>query len=1028
MTNEKQLNRVLEKAKRLCEVYEQRLFTPLAEVEMEARECMEHLYTPPADGYHPIRKGDTWGVEWGSLWLRGDFVVPEEMAGKPLYVLPRLGGWEGFLYLNGMPHAIFTNKYTIGTHGNHYAARITPGAAAGERLHMDFEYYAGHNIPGCAPFEDSGLKDFTHVYESVMIAERDEELVQFVFDLYTLNSLAGALPENSFRRGDIILCLYDVVLMCATAPDDADEWRSGITAAIERMRPVLDEKNSASAPVAAAIGHSHMDTAWLWPVSETVRKCARTYANAVRLMDEYPEYKFFQSSAYHSEVIRRHYPELFEKIREKIAEGRYEPGGAVYIECDCNMVSGESMIRQFLWGQKYNEKHFGLRANNFWLPDTFGYSAAIPQIMRGCGTRYFFTTKLSWNDTNVFPYDTFWWEGIDGSRVFTHFNMTHYSPDPDALLRYTFGGRPDFTQDIKWKHVNRRKVMAYGKGDGGGGPQFEEIEMARRVRDLEGCPRCEHKLVGEFAREIEAEAKDVPVYAGELYLELHRGTLTNKHEIKRNNRKAEVALHDLEMLTVLDAVDRGIAVSDEAIVPHTETLLVNQFHDILPGSCIERAHRESIAQMHEMIDAVHTLQGETVAAQAGEGFTLVNTLSFSRRDTVYLPGTLPCGQHVTDVYGNELTAVEGIEQAPMSAMEIDPNAIAPMTGESFCVDGDRLETPFYTIVWDEKGGFASLIDKRCSRELRKGLPLGTLLLAEDVPSNWDNWDIDADMVYSRFRPTAKLLERTIVSQGASEIRYRCHYQLTSRSTLVQDVIFYANRPEIVFQARVDWNDKHHFLKVAFDTSIHTRTATHEIQYGQISRPTTRNTSYEQAMFEVCNHKYTDLSEPRYGCAVLNDCKYGVSVDGGSIRLSLHKSGCRPDVSGDSGVHDFTYAFLPHMDALKAENVVRAGYCLNYPTLVFAGSRKMPDAPLIIDEPNLIVEMIKPLHESDEKAFVIRAYECEGAHTVGHLTFAPYITEAHEANMLEEIEGEALTSEAELTFKPFEIKTFVVRYV
>lgn len=436
MTQEKQLARVLDKARRLERTYEARIFTRLLDMPMEAFSCTEHLYAPPEDAaYAPIAGGDVWGGAWQSLWLRGTFTVPEALAGRPLYVLPRLGGWEGFLFLDGVPHAIFTNKYTTETHGNHYAARITPGASAGTAFRLNFEYYAGHYIPGCAPFEDSGLKDCRHIYEGVYIAARDEEILRFVIDLRVLNSLAAALPADSFRRGDIVRCLYDVVGLCPSAPDDADDWREGLRAAIHRMQPVLAAKNADSAPVTAVVGHSHMDTAWLWPVSETIRKCARTYANAVRLMDEYPEYRFFQSSAYHTELIRRHYPALFEKMREKIAEGRYEPGGAVFVECDCNMVSGESLVRQFLWGQKYNEKWFGLRSNNFWLPDTFGYSAAIPQVMRKSGARYFFTTKLSWNDTNIFPYDTFWWEGLDGSRVFTHFNATHCEPDPETLLR-----------------------------------------------------------------------------------------------------------------------------------------------------------------------------------------------------------------------------------------------------------------------------------------------------------------------------------------------------------------------------------------------------------------------------------------------------------------------------------------------------------------------------------------------------------------------------------------------------------------
>lgn len=1027
MTQEKQLARVLDKARRLEQVYEARIFNRLAEVPMEGYACREHLRQPPEGvAYHPMTAGETWGGEWNNLWLRGAYTVPEALAERPLYVLPRLGGWEGFLFLDGMPHAIFTHKYTYNTHGNHYVARVTPGAPAGTVIQLDFEYYAGHYIPGCDPFEDSGLKDCLHTYEGVYIAERDEEVLRFVMDLRVLNSLAKAMPQDSFRRGDIVRCLYDVTGLCPSAPDDADEWRSGMRAAIERMKPVLEAKNADSAPITAVVGHSHMDTAWLWPVDETIRKCARTYANAVRLMDEYPEYRFFQSSAYHTEMIRRHYPKLFEKMREKIAEGHYEPGGAVFVECDCNMVSGESLVRQFLWGQKYNQKHFGLRSNNFWLPDTFGYNAAIPQVMRKSGVRYFFTTKMSWNDTNLFPYDTFWWEGLDGSRVFTHFNATHCETDPETLLRYTVGNDdPTFTQETKHKHVSRRKLVAYGYGDGGGGPQFEHLELVRREHDLDGCPRTEHRSVGEFAEEMEREAQDVPTYAGELYLELHRGTLTNRHEIKRNNRKGEIALHDLEALTVLDAVGRDVPADDSAIRPLMETLLKNQFHDILPGSSITRVHEESIAEMHQMI-ADAKAQQKTVMGAQGDGVTVFNPLGFAREDTIYLPFAAPeYGQTFTNVFDQTVTAVEGVQLAPMETRVL--TAPAQETAEHFTVDGDVLETPFYHIVWNANGGFASLVDKRVGRELRKGLPLGTFVLTEDVPAHWDNWDVDADTVEDRFQPTAQLISRTCISVGSSQARFRCTYRLSERSTLVQDVVFFASRPEIVFETRMDWNDKHRFLKVAFDTDIHARTASHEIQFGHIERPTTRNDSLQQAKFEVCNHKYTDLSEPRYGCAVLNDGKYGVSVSGGSIRLSLHKSGCRPDPTGDSGIHDVTYAFLPHVGPLSASAVTRPAYCLNMPVLTFEGQRDLPEAPVTVDCDHIIIESVKPLHESAERALVVRMYECEGAADHVELHFAPYIKTVQETDLLEENGKLVSVPCAVYTWKPFEIKTFVLTY-
>ena len=389
--------------------------------------------------------------------------------------------------------------------------------------------------------------------------------------------------------------LIDAHKVIYYSPEDVSEenFFEGIRKAHTCFKEVLSIKNGPLAPVAGIIGHSHMDTAWLWHVDETVKKCARTFSNQLSLMEQYPEHRFIQSSALHSDMMRKHYPELFLRIKEKVREGRYEPNGAVWVECDCNITSGESMIRQFLWGQRFNEKHFGYRSDSFWLPDTFGYSASIPQIMKGCGVDYFLTTKLSWNDTNTFPYNTFYWQGIDGTRVFSHFNTIQSWPDPREL-RAAFENNPQ-------PSVTNSRLVTYGYGDGGGGPQFEMLESARRCMDLCDVPRIKYTSVSDFMKELEKECHEPDTYRGELYLELHRGTLTNQHEIKYNNRKAELALRDLELLTVCESARKGKPVSAEKTNELYETLLLNQFHDILPGTCINRAHEECKAQMRELL-------------------------------------------------------------------------------------------------------------------------------------------------------------------------------------------------------------------------------------------------------------------------------------------------------------------------------------------------------------------------------------------------------------------------------------------
>ena len=369
------------------------------------------------------------------------------------------------------------------------------------------EFYAGHYILGTQPFETNPVTDRLHVYKGFDVCIKNQDIADFIYDLRTLNQLATAMDPLSFRRADVQNCLLSVFQTVRLSPEQVEEaeWRGALADARAIMAPVLAARNADSAPTAGIIGHSHMDTAWLWPIRETVKKCARTYANQVSLMDQFPEYRFIQSSAYHTEMVRRNYPSLFEAIKQKVKEGRYEPNGGVFwVECDCNITSGESMVRQFLWGQRYTQKHFGYTSDAFWLPDTFGYSAAIPQIMKGSRVKYFNTTKMSWNDTNRFPYETFRWVGIDGTAVFSHLNTSHSWPDAKTLIEQLEGR--DSRNSLQNKQVAKRRLVAYGFGDGGGGPQFEMIEMARRVQDLDGAPKAEHTSVSGFMRTLEAEA------------------------------------------------------------------------------------------------------------------------------------------------------------------------------------------------------------------------------------------------------------------------------------------------------------------------------------------------------------------------------------------------------------------------------------------------------------------------------------------------------------------------------------------
>ena len=558
------------------------------------------------------------------------------------------------------------------------------------------------------------------------------------------------------------------------------------------------------------------------------------------------------------------------------------------------------------------------------------------------------------------------------------------------------------------------------------------LEAARRCADLNGCPKSEHKLVGEAMKELESNAFEPDTYAGELYLELHRGTLTNQHVIKRNNRKAEFALRDLEIFTVNDAVKNNKTADSADIAPLYEKLLVNQFHDILPGTCIPRAHEESRAMTTALIKRARDLVRELAESDASDCVTVTNTLSFDRSDVIVLDysGKIVDGDYrqqvYTDLRGNKKLMVGGVTVPAFSSVTLKL-VDGKIEGESaFKLDGELLETPFASVKFADNGTISSFVDKRAERELcGDGYNLNTLLLAEDFPCDWDNWDVDAD-IEMKFEDASKLISREIVSDGSVALVIRSKYAISDKSTVTQDMIFFADSAEVRFDTVMDWQDNHRFLKAAFDTSVRQEFARFDVQFGNVKRPTTRNNSVEKAKFEVLNHKYTDLSETRFGVAVLNDSKYGISVNGGKLRLSLHKGGLRPDFKGDRGFHHCVYSFLPHNSGFSAESVIRPAYELNVPAAVTDGKYEAQKL-MNIDADNIFVEAVKPCEDA-ERAFIVRMYEAEGTFTTADVRFFDGAKSVKITNMLEEEQSEVESiAPAKLQFRPFEIKTLKVTY-
>ena len=1031
MFTEKQIERMLGKLKRFEDTLDGMVFKKVASIDARAYETAERLYEIPDESlFKPVEKGFVWGAANSFCWFKTEFTVPEELGGKNLFIRPHTEGYESLLWVNGMPFGTFATKIVFTGHGNHYCDLLKMNVEAGEKIDVALEVYSGHPYKGCAPLEEQPLLDYRYNYKGIDICVKDYEIQEFYFDLKVINELIETLDETSFRRGELVNALYEVHKRVYYAFDDVDEetFRAALKAAHPFLKEVLAVKNGPEAPTAAIIGHSHMDTAWLWPVPETIKKCARTYSNQLSLMQQYPEYKFVQSSACHSDMILKHYPELFERIKEKVAEGSYEPNGGVWVECDCNITSGESMVRQFLWGQRFTRKHFGYTSNTFWLPDTFGYSAAIPQIMKGCAVDYFCTTKIDWNDTNTFPYDTFYWQGIDGTKVFTHFNKTHCWPAPGDLHRVMTGDQKEL-KTIHERSVTNKRLIAYGYGDGGGGPQFEMAETARRIKDLNGCAKAEYTTVGDFMTELEKDAKNPSTYVGELYLELHRGTLTNQHNIKHNNRKAELALRDLEFLTVDKAVKAGEAATDEKTHPLYEKLLINQFHDILPGTCIPSAHKLALEETGWVIETANNLIKEAASGE-GECVSVTNTLSFDRNDPIFLEceeglvADCDCKQQTyKNLDGKNILIISGITVPAFSSVKFNLVKGEVKAESEIVISDNALSTPFADIKFDEKGYISSFVDKRNGRELcGEGYPLNTFLIAEDLPDSWDNWDVDADLE-CKFEDNSALISREVVSKGAAAVIIRSKYSISKKSSILQDVIYFADTAEIRYDTVMDWQDNHRFLKAAFDTDIHSDYARFEIQYGNVIRPTTRNNSIEKAKFEVVNHKYTDLSETRCGVAILNDSKYAISVENGKMRLSLHKGGLRPDFEGDRGVHKTVYSFLPHEGGFSANAVIKPAYELNIPVVAAKGDFEAT-AFIVPEADNVIVEVIKPC-EDGEKAFIARLYEAEGTYTRTAVKIFDGAKKVEITNMLEEVQDELCGNE--LVFKPFEIKTLKISY-
>lgn len=1008
MLQPKQWEVLVNKADQLSEVYGKYRYERLEEVRCEVFVTREHFTRPPEGvPYRTINKGDVWGDDGDYVWFRIVLPYKKEFVGRRIALFADTDAVEHLIFLDHKP--VGALDYFAGCSPEsrlHVYWELPAGLETEKNYSVDLEGYASHVFPSC--FTMGQPITFSHnvrkgprTFNGIYLIEVNSEVEELLCGLHFLKSLYVS-ETDSYRKAEwenVYLRLFELAYRFPEECADKEEVERSVRACNAYLKETFEEGGEKEArPFVSIIGHSHLDTAWLWDIQETMRKNARTVCIALNGMEAFPEYTFIQSSVLHQKWLKEQYPDLFSRLKRYEAEGRFECNGGSYIEFDANLAGGESIVRQFLFGQKFMQENFGHTADVHWLPDSFGYSPALPQIFKKCGIRYFMTTKIDMNDTNRFPFDTFYWKGIDGTEILTQFNVLGCYADP-ATVR----ARLERVED---KHSAAGTLISYGFGDGGGGPDKTMISLAVKTQKSRFMPRTRHTTASAHMRKVEAESKGLPVYDGELYLETHRGTYTSKAQIKRCNRKLELRLRELEMLAALLGKDCKSKL-DEI----TETLLLNQFHDILPGSAISCVHENALRRYEKAFDTADRL-AEELGVKRERVFN-----SFSWTVNVNPEKECDGADSYTALDGRRKKLLFGLQIPPLTSVSV---AQAQEDETLFEFDGNRLETPYYRALFDGARRIVSLYDKRAEREIvRPGGSLNRLLCGEDAPYSLDDWDIEADQRF-KMREETRLVSSEIVSRKG-HFRLRNAYRIGERSLLTQDVVFYPNTKRIDFETRAEWSERHRLLKAAFDIDVKTDFLRSEVQFGHVLRSRKVNTSEESARFEFCNHKWSDLSDCRYGVAVFNDCKYGFGLQDDAVSLTLIKCGTHPDGTGDDGVHWFKYALMPHEGGFSAETVVRPAYEFNQ-NPCFAPEAEISPF-LSFDAPNVVLEAIKVAE--DGKGRIVRLYECEGCKANLKILFdGNYRISV--CDLLENKTGEECSGDRfEYRMEPFEILTLRV---
>ncbi|MDD5200980.1 MAG: glycoside hydrolase family 38 C-terminal domain-containing protein [Terrimicrobiaceae bacterium] len=973
--------------------------------------------------YRPVRKKIILQPLWATFWFKLQGEVPAAWRNRPVDLLFH-GESEGLLWIDGKPaQGLNYEGGPTFEDGGRIDARLPREIVRGGKIALQVEA-ACNGLGG-----SQGTNEYA--FTGAELALFDQEAwdlfhdllvpVQYVRALVLENRpghpwLGHHVPGNlPVWHGYLVEKLNEICNI--SDPDDRSTWK--------KIRPLLKEiyshRNATCAHEMSAIGHSHIDTAWLWPLAETRRKCARSFSTVLSYMRRYPNYKFSCSQAQQYQWMKDEFPTIYAGIKAAVKRGQWIPVGGSWIEPDCNIPSGESLVRQFLHGKRFFRKEFGWDCKEFWNPDVFGYSGALPQIIKQAGMDYFLTQKLAWNQFNKPRHQNFLWQGIDGSRVLTHFPPTETY---NALCGQAI------VQDLL---IHERGVvdhdrtnegfLLYGYGDGGGGPTTHMLEVLDRVGDLQGFPRTKQRTSLEFFQRLEARLRSAPVVEGELYFELHRGTYTTQAANKRDNRRCEFLLRGVEMLAAVARQTRRQAYPAAELERLWKIVLLNQFHDILPGSSIREVHEESKRDYAEVIARAAILENKAVEAlidRKGGGLSLINTCGWERSGLVELEKTATPGAQKT--WKGTFLAPATAPACGAAPLRDAPAVINPASAKkianAFVLENGNLRAEF-----SPGGQLIGLTDKRNGREVIDAPHRANqFVLFDDHPTAFDAWDVDIFHLEKREDlPPAervRILEKGPLRAGL-EFKHRF-----GKSSMTQRIFLSNLEDRIEFECDVDWQHRKQFLKVEFPVAVHAPEAAFEIQFGHVTRPTHFGNSHDMARFEVSAHKWIDLSETGYGASLFTDSKYGYAVHGNVMRISLLRGVESPDPTADLGRHFFRFALFPHAGSLQEAGVVRRASEFNNPWIPVQGGIA-EQSWFSVDSPHLIIDTVKKAEDSD--ALVVRLYECHGARGKARLATSLPVTRARLANLLEE-SSDPLQMRDDgvlLNFRPFEILTVLL---